>query len=142
MSGAGAVLGRDVVLEAVVVVVDVVEEAALAVRGTAGFFSGAVPEVEDAAAGLAAVVRVRDAAVVVTELRVVVVLGLVASAAEDLRVLGFFSSPGLLSVLEARGFLAAVVVLVRVDAVERADAAVLLAAVAAVPFLVAAVEPV
>lgn len=81
MSGAGAVLGRDVVLEAVVVVVDVVEEAALAVRGTAGFFSGAVPEVEDAAAGLAAVVRVRDAAVVVTELRVVVVvLGLVASA--------------------------------------------------------------
>lgn len=41
-----------------------------------------------------------------------------------------------------RGFLAAVVVLVRVDAVERADAAVLLATVAAVPFLVAAVEPV
>lgn len=80
MSGAGAVLGRAVVLE-VVVVVDVVEEAALAVRGTAGFFSGAVPEVEDAVAGLAAVVRVRDAAVVVTELRVVVVvLGLVESA--------------------------------------------------------------
>ena len=41
-----------------------------------------------------------------------------------------------------RGFLAAVVVLVRVDAVVRADVAVLLAAVAAVPFLVAAVEPV
>lgn len=79
MSGAGAVLGRDVVLEVVVVVV--VEEVALAVRGTAGFFSGAVPEVEGAVAGLAAVVRVRDAAVVVTELRVVVVvLGLVESA--------------------------------------------------------------
>ena len=41
-----------------------------------------------------------------------------------------------------RGFLAAVVVLVRVDAVERADVAVLLVAVAAVPFLVAAEEPV
>lgn len=95
---------------------------------------------------------------------------------EVLRVLGFFSSPGLLSVLEAerhitikfavvakekknvcvslsvcvcarmnilcvvpRGFLAAVVVAVRVDAVVRIDGAVLLAAVA-VPFLVAAVE--
>lgn len=41
-----------------------------------------------------------------------------------------------------RGFLAAAVVLVRGDAVERADVAVLLAAVVAAPFLVAAAEPV
>lgn len=42
-----------------------------------------------------------------------------------------------------RGFLAAVVVLVvRVDAVVRTDGAVLLAAVVAVPFLVAALEAV
>lgn len=78
-SGAGAVLGRAVVLE-VVVVVAVVEEVVLVVRGTAGFFSGTVPLVEDGVAGLAAVVRVRDAAVVEAELRVVVVLGLVESA--------------------------------------------------------------
>lgn len=41
-----------------------------------------------------------------------------------------------------RGFLAAVVVLVRADAVVRTDVAVLLAAVVAVPFLVAALEAV
>lgn len=40
-----------------------------------------------------------------------------------------------------RGLLAAAVVAVRVDAVVRADVMVLLAAVDAVPFLVAAVEP-
>lgn len=82
MSGAGAVLGRAVVLEAVVVAV--VEEAARATRGTGGFFSGTEPAVEDGVAGLAAVVRVRDAAVVEAELRVVVVevvvLDLVESA--------------------------------------------------------------
>lgn len=38
------------------------------------------------------------------------------------------------------GFLAAVVVVVRVDVVVRADVAVLLAAVLAVPFLVAALD--
>lgn len=41
-----------------------------------------------------------------------------------------------------RGFLAAVVVLVRVDGVERTDVVVLLAATGAVPFLVAALEAV
>lgn len=41
-----------------------------------------------------------------------------------------------------RGFLAAVAVVVRVDGVVRADVGVLLAAVVAVPFLVAAAEPV
>lgn len=41
-----------------------------------------------------------------------------------------------------RGLLAAVVAAVRVDAVVRTDVAALLAAVVAVPFLVAAVEPV
>lgn len=41
-----------------------------------------------------------------------------------------------------KGFLAALVVLVRVDAVVRTDVAVLLAAVVAVPFLVAALEAV
>lgn len=143
MSGAGAVLGRDVVLEVVVVLV--VEEAARVARGTGGFFSGTVPVVEEGVAGLAAAVRVRDAAVVKVELRavvVVVVFGLVESAAEVLRVLGFFSSPGLPSVLEPRGFLAAVVVLVRVVAVVRTEVEVLLAAVVAVPFLVAAMEPI
>lgn len=40
------------------------------------------------------------------------------------------------------GFLAALVVTVRVEAVVRTDMVVLLAAVVAVPFLVAAVEPV
>lgn len=73
MSGAGAVPGRAVVLEVVV------EEVARAARGS---FSGTVPVVEDGVAGLAAVVRVRDAAMVEAELRVVVVvvLGLVESA--------------------------------------------------------------
>lgn len=76
MSGAGAVPGRAVVLEVVV------EEVARAARGS---FSGTVPAVEDGVAGLAAVVRVRDAAVVEAELRLVVVvvvvfLGLVESA--------------------------------------------------------------
>ncbi len=81
MSGAGAVLGRAVVLE-VVVVVDVAEEVARAARGTGGFFSGAVAAVEEGVAGLAAEVRVRAAAAVVAELRaaVVAVLGLVESA--------------------------------------------------------------
>ena len=41
-----------------------------------------------------------------------------------------------------RGFLAAAVLAVRVDAVVRTDGAVLLVAVVAVPFLVAAAEPV
>lgn len=41
-----------------------------------------------------------------------------------------------------RGFLAAAVVVVRADATVRTDVAVLLAAVEAAPFLVAAVEPV
>lgn len=40
------------------------------------------------------------------------------------------------------GFLAALVVVVRLDAVVRTDVVVLLAAVVAVPFLVAALEPV
>lgn len=144
MSGAGAVLGRDVVLEAVVVVV--VEEVARVARGTGGFFSGTVPVVEEGVAGLAAVVRVRNAAVAEVELRAaaaaVVVFGLVESAAEVLRVLGFFSSPGLPSVLEARGFLAAVVVLVRVVAAVRIEVEVLPTAVVAIPFLVVAMEPV
>lgn len=83
MSGAGAVLGRDVVLEAVVVVV--VEEGTRVARGTGGLFSGTVPVVEEGVAGLAAVVRVRDAAVVEVELRAAaaaaaVVFGLVESA--------------------------------------------------------------
>lgn len=96
-SGPGAVLGRAVVLE-VVVVVAAVEEAALAARGTAGFFSGTAPLVEDGVAGLDAVVRVRAAAVVEAELRVVVVvvvvvLGLVESAGGELfRVLQGFTS--------------------------------------------------
>lgn len=79
MSGPGAVLGRAVVLEAAVVVEAVVEEAARETRGTGGFFSGTEPVVEEGVAGLAAVVRVREAAVVEAELRVVVVLGLVES---------------------------------------------------------------
>lgn len=147
-SGAGAVPGRAAVLEEVVVVVAAVEVAARGARGTAGFFSDTVPEVEDGVAGLAAVVRVREAVVVAAApvLRVVVVLGLVESAAEVFRVLGFFSSPGLPFVLAARprGFLAAVVVVVvvRVDNVVRTEVLLLLAAVVAVPFLVAAVGPV
>lgn len=79
MSGAAAVPGRAVVLEVVVVVV-VVKEVARVARDTGGFFSGAVPVVEDGVADLAAVVRVRDAAVVGAKLLVVVVLGLVVSA--------------------------------------------------------------
>ena len=62
------------------VVVEVAEEAARGTRGTGGFFSGTEPVVEEGVAGLAAVVRVREAAVVETVLRVVVVLGLVESA--------------------------------------------------------------
>lgn len=78
MSGAAAVPGRAAVLEVVVVVV---KEVARVARDTGGFFSGAVPVVEDGVAGLAAVVRVRDAAAVGAKLLVVVVvLGLVASA--------------------------------------------------------------
>lgn len=76
----GAVAGRAVLREAVVAVV---EEAARGARGTGGFFSGPVPAAEDGVAGLAAVVRVREAVVVVVEavLRVVVVvLGLLESA--------------------------------------------------------------
>lgn len=75
----GAVAGRAVLREAVVAVV---EEAARGARGTGGFFSGPVPAAEDVVAGLAAVVRVREAVVVVVEavLRVVVVLGLLESA--------------------------------------------------------------
>lgn len=75
----GAVAGRAVLREAVVAVV---EEAARGARGTGGFFSGPVPVAEDGVAGLAAVVRVREAVVVVVEavLRVVVVLGLLESA--------------------------------------------------------------
>lgn len=56
MSGGGAVPGRAVTLEVVVVVV--VEEIAREARGTGGFFSGTVPVVEDCVASLAAVVRV------------------------------------------------------------------------------------
>lgn len=82
--GPDAELGRAVVLEVAVVVEAVVEEAARGARGTGGFFSGTVPEVEDGVAGLApaaAAVRVREAAVVVLRavLVVVEVLGLVES---------------------------------------------------------------
>lgn len=83
MSGAGAVPGRDVVLVVVVVEVAVVEEAARGARGTGGFFSGTVPEVEDGVAGLVAVVRGREAVVVEPVLRVVVVLDLVESAGRE-----------------------------------------------------------
>lgn len=144
MSGAGAVPGRAVGLVAVLAVVDVVDAVGRGARGTRGFFSGAVAVVEDSVAGLAAAVRVRDAAVVEVVLLEVaeVVLGLVESAVEVLTVVGFFSSPGLLSVLEARGFLAAALAVVRaVDAAVRTDEAVLLAAVLAVPFLAVGPEP-
>lgn len=79
ISGAGAVAGRAVVLEAVVAVV---EEAARGARGTGGFFSGAAPVLPDGVAGLDAVVRAREAAVAEAVLRVVavVVLDLVESA--------------------------------------------------------------
>lgn len=80
MSGAGAAPGRAVVL---VVMVEVFEEVVRAVRVTRGFFSGTVPVVEDGVASLVVVVRGRDAVVLETELRVVVVmvvLGLVESA--------------------------------------------------------------
>lgn len=90
MSGAGAVAGRAVAFGAVVVV----EEAARGTRGTGGFFSGTVPAVEDGVAGLAAVVRAREAAVVGAVLRVVVVvvggaLGLAELARRE-RGRGFF----------------------------------------------------
>lgn len=136
-SGAPAVPVRAVVLEAAAAAV-VVEDVGLGARGTEGFFSGTV--LEDGVVGLVAVVRVREAAVVeaVSRLVVVVVLGLVGSAVEVFRVLGFFSSPGLPSTFEARGFLAAAVVAVRVDAVVRVVVVVLVAVPAAVEFLVAA----
>lgn len=82
-SGAGAVAGRVVVLEVVVAVAAETEEAGRGARDTGGFFSGAVPAAEeDAVAGLAAVVRVREAVVVTVEavLRVVVTFGLLESA--------------------------------------------------------------
>lgn len=81
MSGAGAVPGRAAGLVAVLVVVDVIDEVGRVVRGTRGFFS-VVTVVEDGAAGLAAVVRVRDAVVVEDALleAVVVVFSLVESA--------------------------------------------------------------
>lgn len=78
MSGAGAVPGRVVVFELVVVV----EETARGARGTGGFFSGTVPAVEDGVAGLGAVVRVREAAVVEAVLRVVVVVVVALGLAE------------------------------------------------------------
>lgn len=130
---------RAVVLEAAVVVA--VEDVGLGARGTKGFFSGTVPEADEGVVGLVAVVRVREAAVVEAVSRlvvVVVVLGLVESAVEVFRVLGFFSSPGLPSTFEARGFLAAAVVAVRVDASVRVVVVVLVAVPAAVEFLVAA----
>ena len=75
ISGAGAVLGRAALGRAALVAVAVVA------RGTVGLFSSTEPVVEEGAAGLAAVVRVRGAAVVEVVLRVVVViLGLVESA--------------------------------------------------------------
>lgn len=83
----GAVPGRAVVFEAVVVVVAVVvEEKVRVVRDVAGFFSAPVPAVEEGVAGLAVAVRVREAEVVETELLaaaavvVALVLGLVESA--------------------------------------------------------------
>lgn len=83
MSEAGAVLGRAVILEVVVAVM--VEEVARGARGTMGFFSGTVPVVEEVVAGLAAVVRVREAAVEEAVLRVVlvVVLGFVESTGRE-----------------------------------------------------------
>lgn len=86
----GAVPGRVVVLEVVVVVVAVVEEAGLVVRGTAGFFSGAVPLLEDGVVGLALAAAVRDAAVVVVveaELRAVVFVLVVSAAGELVSIL-------------------------------------------------------
>lgn len=70
-SGAGAEAGRAVVFEVVVVVL---KEATRGARGTGGFFSGTVPAVEDGVAGLADVVRAREAAVVEAVLRVVLVV--------------------------------------------------------------------
>lgn len=79
MSGSGAVPGRAVGLGVALAVVVAVGRW---VRGPRGFFSAAVAVAEDSVAGLVAVVRVRDAAVVeVVLLEVVeVVLGLVESA--------------------------------------------------------------
>lgn len=81
-SGAGAVPGRAAVLDVVVVVLAAVEEAGRGARGTEGFFSGTVAVEDDGVVSLGAVVRVREAAAVVAELRVVVVvvLGLLESA--------------------------------------------------------------
>lgn len=78
-------LGRDVVLELVVVVVAVVEEVVRGERDTRGFFSCTVPVVEGVVVlGLVAAVRVREAAVVPVkaELRAVLVLGFVESAGD------------------------------------------------------------
>lgn len=127
----GAVVVRVVLVRAVVVVV--VVEAGRGVRGAAGFFS---PAVEETVLGLVAVGRGRAAAALEAAgvVRVVVGLGL-AESVEVFSALGFFSSPGLASVFEARGFLAAVVVVVRGAVVVRVVA--LLRPVAAVPFLAA-----
>lgn len=83
MSGAGAALGRAVVLEGAAD-----EEAGRGVRGTVGFFSGAAPVVEEGVAGLAAVVLVREAAVVAVEavlrrVGALVALGLEGSAESE-----------------------------------------------------------
>lgn len=75
MLGARAEPGRAVVLEVEVVLVAVVDEAALEVRGTGAFFSGAAAEVEeDDVAGLAAGGRGRGAAVEAAVLLVGVVV--------------------------------------------------------------------
>lgn len=82
----GAVPGRAALFEAIVVAVAlVVEEEVRVVRDMAGFFSAAVPAVEEGVAGLAAAVRVREVEVVETELLAAavvaaLVLGLVESA--------------------------------------------------------------
>lgn len=86
MSGPGAVLGRDVVFEVVVVVV-VVEVETRETRGTAGFFSETAPEVEVDVAGLAAVVREALAAPAVR--LAMVVLGFMGSARE----VNYYSRP-------------------------------------------------
>lgn len=126
----GAVPGRLVVVFVVVVVL-VVEEVARGVRGAAGFFSA-----DEGVAGLDVVVRGRGAAVVVVVVRGVVVLGLVASV-EVFRAPGFLSSPGLLSVFEAKGFLAVTEAAVRVVVVVVRVVVVVFPA-AVVPFLAAA----
>lgn len=79
MSGAGAVLGREVVPEALTLP-QVVLEVGWGTRGPGGFFSGTVEE--GAVAGLVVVGRTRGVALVVLamELRVVLVRGRVESA--------------------------------------------------------------